>query len=183
VNELHNAVKRLRLVIDNIDSLLVKLLSKRLKTSAAIQKLKSSGLFFSPSREKQILSKCPDQRLADVYMAVLRNSRKAPENIEWHFISAGSPKADGAAVEYFTKIFGCGFKLKKSKSVKDLKTASGKGAVIISASQRVEGDYEAAGLGKLYMYCEYRLKKRHIFSFYSNVPPAFESDLNVTISL
>ena len=180
---MHNAVKRLRLVIDNIDSLLVKLLSKRLKTSAAIQKLKSSGLSFSPSREKQILSKCPDRRLADVYMAVLRNSRNAPENIEWHFIEAGGPKADGAALEYFTKIFGSGIKLKKSKSLKNLKAVPGKGVVIISASPRVESDSEAAGFRKLYRYCEYRLKKRHIFSFYSSVPPAFESDLDVTINL
>lgn len=180
---MQNAVKRLRLVIDNIDSLLVKLLSKRLKTSAAIQKLKSSGLFFSPSREKQILSKCPDGRLTDVYMAVLRNSRNAPENIEWHFIASGKPKADGAAMEYFIKIFGGGIKLKNSKSVKDLKAAPGKNVVIISAAPRLEGGCEAAGSGKIYRYCEYRLKKRHIFSFYSSVPPAFESDLNVTISL
>lgn len=180
---MQNAVKRLRLVIDNIDSLLVKLLSKRLKTSAAIQKIKSSGLFFSPSREKQILSKCPDGRLTDIYMAVLRNSRNAPENIDWHFIAAGNPKADGAAMEYFRKIFGGGIKLKNSKSVKDLNAAPGKGIVIISASTGIEGDYEASGLGKIYRYCEYRLKKRHIFSFYSSVPPAFESDLDVTISL
>lgn len=180
---MQNAVKRLRLVIDNIDSLLVKLLSKRLKTSAAIQKLKNSGLFFSPSREKQILSKCPDGRLTDVYMAVLRNSRKAPENIEWHFIASGSLKTDGAAMEYFTKIFGSGIKLKNSKSLKEMKAAPGKGVVIISASPRVEGGCAAAGNGKLYRYCEYRLKKRHLFSFYSSVPPAFEADLNVTISL
>ena len=103
---MQSAVKKLRLVIDNIDSLIIKLLNKRLKTSAGIQKIKNAALPFSPSREKQILAKCPAGEIFSIYLSVLMNSRKFAKNIKWYYISGADQKADQKALALFSKIFG-----------------------------------------------------------------------------
>lgn len=180
---LRNAVLRSRMVIDNIDSLIVKLLGKRLKTSAGIQKLKSSGLFFSPSREKQILSKCPSPQIADIYMAVMRNSRNAPKGLSWIFLPSGDAAADETAKKYFTKVFGEDTGIKEVKDLNNALKKAGKGLVIISPAGGLETAADKAAGSPLYRYCDYRLKKKLLFVFYSSVPPAFEDDLGVEINL
>jgi len=36
---------------------------------------------------------------------------------------------------------------------------------------------------KLYKYCDYKIKSRTVFSFYSTIEPAFESDLDAVIEI
>ncbi|HOT75345.1 MAG TPA: chorismate mutase [Candidatus Wallbacteria bacterium] len=180
---MQSAVKKLRLVIDNIDSLIIKLLNKRLKTSAGIQKIKSASLPFSPSREKQILAKCPAGEIFSIYLAVLMNSRKFAKNIKWYYISGADKKSDEKAMALFSKIFGSGISPSVLGGEKNLKEALAGKAVIISPRGDLSGAAECGYKMKLYKYCDYKIKNRPVFSFYSTIEPAFESDLDAVIDI
>lgn len=178
---MQNAVQRLRLVIDNIDSLLIKLLNKRFKTSMNIQKLKNDGIGFSPSRERQILAKCSSEAIKDIYLGVLSNSRRMPEDIKWYFIEDEDNHRCGLIREYLAKIFGVDrlnamTTIKKNETVKNKKNEK---FIIISPE-----DFESeTGACAIYKYCEYRRGGDIIFSFSSNIKPAFDYDLSVVINL
>ena len=178
---MQNAVQRLRLVIDNIDSLLIKLLNKRFKTSLNIQKLKNDGLGFSPSRERQILAKCSSDELKDTYLGVLSNSRRIPEGIKWYLTESENKQCGAPVMQYLTKIFGVNRLngLKITKKNEPFKIKKNEKFIMIS-TQNFE---TSACADEVYKYCEYRHGGEIIFSFYSNIKPAFDHDLNVIINL
>jgi chorismate mutase len=182
---MQNAVQRLRLVIDNIDSLLIKLLNKRFKTSLNIQKLKNDGLGFSPSRERQILAKCSSGELKDTYLSVLSNSRRIPDGIKWYFIESGDRPRRAVVRQYLTKIFGVGCLsgLKIIKNNEAPKPKRNEKYIVISSDNFATDSGALSGADAIYKYCEYRLDGEMIFSFYSNIKPAFDNDLNVVINL
>jgi len=180
---MQSAVKKLRLVIDNIDSLIIKLLNKRLKTSAGIQKIKNAGLPFSPAREKQILAKCPAGEIFSIYLSVLMNSRKFAKNIKWYYISGADQKADQKALALFSKIFGPAIAPAVIVGEKNLKEALAGKSVIISPRGDLSASEKCGYKIKLYKYCDYKIKSRTVFSFYSTIEPAFESDLDAVIEI
>ncbi len=182
---MQNAVQRLRLVIDNIDSLLIKLLNKRFKISLNIQKLKNGDLGFSPSRERQILSKCSSDELRDTYLCVLSNSRRMPDSIKWYFIESSEKKRCDDARRHLVKIFGaaCSSGLKTVKSNETIKPEKNEKYIIISPEEPGAASGAQLEAGGVYKYCQYRLCGELIFTFYSNIKPAFDNDLNVVINL
>jgi len=179
---MENTVKKLRSVIDNVDTLLMKLLNKRFKISRQLQKIKKHPVSYSPARENEILSKCPCGDTLRIYRTLLKQSRIFSENIKWLFINSGNKTADTLALKHFDEIFGGHDKLKFYDSPSELKIPARSPAVIITAGNignSLGCDIEK----KLFKYCEYKEKKRAVFGFYSTVAPLFECDLNVTVNL
>jgi len=179
---LQSSFKKLRYFIDNIDSLIFKLLSKRIRISKKIQALKPSPLKFSPAREKEILKNCPREAL-DVFFAVLAVSRIWPAGAKWFFMSGGNEGRDELALRFFRKIFGDGIKLSETNDIKALLetagNASGNKPVFIIS--HISSWFKGPAGELFFKHAEYKKGARKLFEFYSTIAP--ENEKSVTITL
>ncbi|HNY12982.1 MAG TPA: chorismate mutase [Candidatus Wallbacteria bacterium] len=179
---MQSSLKKLRYFIDNIDSLILKLLSKRIKISKKIQLLKPSPVKFSPAREKDILKNC-SREATDIYLAILAVSRSWPPGAKWFFMSGGNAVRDDLAMQYFRKIFGAGIKIIKNADIKEIlenaRNASDNKPVFVirQGSSKTAGPFEEL----FFRHADYKKSGRKLFEFCSTAAP--DDEKGVTINL
>ena len=179
---MQSSFKKLRYFIDNIDSLILKLLSKRIRISKKIQSLKPSPMKFSPAREKEILKNCPREAL-DVYLSILAVSRSWPADAKWFFIPGENAESDKLAMQYFRKIFGADIKIIEAAAPEEIAETAQKASenkplfVICPGRSKPFGRAEDL----FFKHAGYKKGGRKLFDFYSTAAPAEEK--SVTINL
>lgn len=179
---MQSTFKKLRYFIDNIDSLILKLLNKRIKISKKIQILKPSPFKFSPARENEILKNCSRETI-DIYLSILSASRSWPAGTKWFFIGGEDIERDQLALRYFHKIFGDGVKINvaaKNKEINECaKNATDSNPVIVirQGSSKLTWD----GAKFFFKHADYKKGARKLFEFYSTAAPTDEKSVTITL--
>lgn len=165
---INQKILHLRQIVDNIDNLILKLLEKRFQITTKIQKLKSESLnsFFSPERENEILKRCNNPKIFDVYVTILKNSRTCNSNIKWYFFNTNIKKDNLILKQLVKHIFG-NVNLKKISNLDNINLNYN----FILISQKLISRKQFKMFKKLYHYCTYKNNQKNLFHIYSNLLP------------